>query len=1445
MMNNAQQDMSPDFVLMRLVSAAEYDRLDEPDDLRSGGGGFGPVKAALGHHGNSNINGGFDLDRNGPSTGLGSASPHYSSPLPGKGEMDGGIGMGLGPTAPVGSEEPLTSPSLPTMADFSVAAQHFVDYPVPHAHGAGSHGSRAQLMVFQNLLRSSDGILECGLEQPPSGFLRHPSVVPGGGDAEKRRPPHLEPGSVVPDGTTTNSQCVLSLPPVSRRDNTHSISTAEDGTQQQQQHLQWHPALKLAKVPSDSSQAPQEGVQALESDTGSVLCHRHRLLLTDRLAKWPPGLLDQSLHLSLLDPMKNCTVGGDDPVLALARQLSQLGRNTELREMGEGGDGREELVLPLTRCSCHGVLTSATGGMGPGEDPSETSDALLVLEGLGSDEVGRLGDPGGNGGSGERGVGGTEEGTAGGGGAASVFSSGTLSGLMQQVHRLAEEAGVCTDQSCRPSLAGLGAAVSLPSATPLTDPHPTTAGTSTPTQYAPIQLQAPQAAAALAGLHVLPDTLQSSSSNHGHRPQHQHQSRSQPQSRATTPKLGIASGGAGRSASPLVVLEGEVRRRGAEGEKTPRGKSRKGGSLKVRLSKLFRTKSSSGGSGGLLDKRPSLASSTSSGGSLLDVWGSSSSNAEQDSSRLQVSRPQSAFSPVPFSPPFTDDFSGPPQQQQQPPGGSFLVRNMGASLQSLPPRPLALPPSISTIQHSLSLNDTFLRGLPRPIPLRPDGQQPPPPRLGPRPLLCPLSRPDASSFATSLRELEKCGWYWGPMNWEDAEMKLKGKADGSFLVRDSSDPRYILSLSFRSQGVTHHTRMEHYRGGSNEHCCVPLCTGSSRYNTELSFHRFPKHTGHRTQWLHKIRRTGFTITPHTKVCSRHFTKDQIRTTAKGRRVLTANAIPTLFEWNAYSNETRAGVWERRTRPTSSSPEPGPAETEEEIVDMVPMPIDHDYVESAAVCVDREQYNKLREEVEMLRQQVQTLHLQNSFGLQRFESSPEDIRFYTRFPSYEHLIAFWNLVSAASLKMVRVTSTRAKDTSAETSVPRPTKLLPIDELFLFLSYLSTGCTQRELGHRFNIHRTTVSRIIVTWANFLYSLLGSVCIWMSPAAVKACLPVDFHGSYGDTQVVLDCTELRCQTPSSLLLQSEVFSAYKSHCTFKAMVGMAPHGALTFVSALFEGSMSDKEVFRQSGITSLLTPDMAIMVDKGFLVDDLVPGKVHRPAFLSKKTQMSEVDVLETQSIARLRVHVERLIRRVKENKLFETTIPLSISGSINQLFTVACTFSLWCHPKFEDRCHSVVEFIERAIMHSKNGKFLYFLRSRVPGLPPTPVQLLYPVSRFSSVKSLQHLCRFCIRQLVRIDHIQELPLPTPLIMYLRKFYYYDPEEETYPPIKEKEKEKGPNQNTQSGVESQTYFCVAFFFVTWPDDLRTNRPLRQGSFRTLEMTIGWHKRKKHYSD
>lgn len=219
------------------------------------------------------------------------------------------------------------------------------------------------------------------------------------------------------------------------------------------------------------------------------------------------------------------------------------------------------------------------------------------------------------------------------------------------------------------------------------------------------------------------------------------------------------------------------------------------------------------------------------------------------------------------------------------------------------------------------------------------------------------------------------------------------------------------------------------------------------------------------------------------------------------------------------------------------------------------------------------------------------------------------------------------------------------------------------------YLSLGLKEKDLGDRFGIHQSTVSRIIKTWANFLYSTLGAVGVWIEPDEVRAMMPAVF-GRYRDTQVILDCTEMRCQTPSSLLLQSELFSQYKSHTTFKGLIGVAPHGAISFVSSLYSGSVSDKELFRQSGIIPLLDRDMAVMVDKGFRIDDLVPCKVYRPPFLSKRAQLSREEVLDTQEIARLRVHVERVIRRIKENKLFETVIPLTIAGNINQLFAVAC-------------------------------------------------------------------------------------------------------------------------------------------------------------------------------
>lgn len=66
----------------------------------------------------------------------------------------------------------------------------------------------------------------------------------------------------------------------------------------------------------------------------------------------------------------------------------------------------------------------------------------------------------------------------------------------------------------------------------------------------------------------------------------------------------------------------------------------------------------------------------------------------------------------------------------------------------------------------------------------------------------------------------------------------------------------------------------------------------------------------------------------------------------------------------------------------------------------------------------------------------------------------------------------------------------------------------------------------------------------------------------------------------------------------------------------------------------------------------------------------GEVGATGNASGHSLMSADEVRKTQSIARLRVHVEGIIRRVKQHKLFDAVIPLSITRSINQLYTVAC-------------------------------------------------------------------------------------------------------------------------------------------------------------------------------
>ena len=138
----------------------------------------------------------------------------------------------------------------------------------------------------------------------------------------------------------------------------------------------------------------------------------------------------------------------------------------------------------------------------------------------------------------------------------------------------------------------------------------------------------------------------------------------------------------------------------------------------------------------------------------------------------------------------------------------------------------------------------------------------------------------------------------------------------------------------------------------------------------------------------------------------------------------------------------------------------------------------------------------------------------------------------------------------------------------------------------------------------------------------------------------MPERFKATYPNTRVIIDFTELFCQKPSSLTIQSSLFSHYKHHITYKGLVGISPSGAITFISELYDGSTSDVEIVKRCGILNkeLWSKDDDVMADRGFTVKkkqfDTSGVTLNIPSFLAGKDQLSQEEVTESQTIAAVR-------------------------------------------------------------------------------------------------------------------------------------------------------------------------------------------------------------------
>jgi hypothetical protein len=306
---------------------------------------------------------------------------------------------------------------------------------------------------------------------------------------------------------------------------------------------------------------------------------------------------------------------------------------------------------------------------------------------------------------------------------------------------------------------------------------------------------------------------------------------------------------------------------------------------------------------------------------------------------------------------------------------------------------------------------------------------------------------------------------------------------------------------------------------------------------------------------------------------------------------------------------------------------------------------------------------------------------NKFSLKHFEGSDDDIKFWTGFYSYNSLIYFYNgfiLPNEANMKYWGTKNTNV-DRQFKTGMAH--QLSPIDEMFLTLIKLRRGSANEDLAERFNLSSKYVSSIVITWVNLMAATFRKTNIWLSKKKVRKLMPNSFKPIYSDVRVIIDCTELEIERPSDFEIQSATYSTYKSRNTVKGLIGLSPTGVTTFVSDLMEGSVSDNDITLQSGLVSKLEKGDAIMADRGWTNKTALSSHGIRlvvPHFLKGRTQLPISDLVESVSLARLRIHVERCIGRIKQWKILTNKVPLTYWNNLNDIWFVCANLLLFWPP-----------------------------------------------------------------------------------------------------------------------------------------------------------------------
>ena len=126
---------------------------------------------------------------------------------------------------------------------------------------------------------------------------------------------------------------------------------------------------------------------------------------------------------------------------------------------------------------------------------------------------------------------------------------------------------------------------------------------------------------------------------------------------------------------------------------------------------------------------------------------------------------------------------------------------------------------------------------------------------------------------------------------------------------------------------------------------------------------------------------------------------------------------------------------------------------------------------------------------------------------------------------------------------------------------------------------------------------------------------------------------------------------------------------------MIGITPQGSISYVSELWGGRTSNRHIVSASGFLQHLHPGDQVLADCGFTVEEeilMAGAELVMPPAAKGKAQMTSKDIAKTKRVANVRIHVERVIQKLKTFSILSKVIPIASirTGGFDDVLTVCC-------------------------------------------------------------------------------------------------------------------------------------------------------------------------------